>query len=264
MFYKKKGLPEEGDIVICTVKSIQYHSIFVDLDEYENQDGMIHISEIAPCRIRNIRDYVKEGKKLVCLVLKINKEKKHVDLSLRRVPNSLRIKKNESFKQEIKSEKLLEYIGKQLKTDLKTMYKKVGYALIDDFGLLGISFNEISLHGMEAIRDLNLPEKETKVLVEIVQSKITPPEVSIHSTVSLQSIAEEGIEDIKNILIKAEEAAKKKKYKITLVYISAPKYRLEVSSKEYKEAEDILEELTKLIQKEAKKLKVDCEIKKKK
>jgi len=64
MFYKKKGLPEENSIVLCTVKKILFHSIFVDLDEYQNQDGMIHISEIAPGRIRNIRDYVAEGKKL--------------------------------------------------------------------------------------------------------------------------------------------------------------------------------------------------------
>ena len=82
---KKKGFPEEDDIVLCTVKKILYHSVFVTLDEYDNLEGMIHISEIAPGRIRNIRDYVREGKKLVCKVLRVRKEKGHFDLSLRRV-----------------------------------------------------------------------------------------------------------------------------------------------------------------------------------
>src|SRR3989344_1878368 len=62
MFYKKTKSPEIGDIVICTVKKVLPHSVFVDLDEY-GKEAMIHISEIAPGRIRNIRDYVKEKKK---------------------------------------------------------------------------------------------------------------------------------------------------------------------------------------------------------
>ena len=124
MFYKKKGLPGENEIVICTVKKILYHSIFVDLDEYEKQDGMIHISEIAPGRIRNIRDYVKEGKKLVCIVLRVNEKQRQVDLSLRRVSMSLRNKKNDEFKQEIKAEKLMESVAKQQKTTLLDYYKK--------------------------------------------------------------------------------------------------------------------------------------------
>ena len=58
MLYQKKGLPEESELVICTVTKIQYHSVFVKLDEF-NHSGMIHISEISPGRIRNIGDYVK-------------------------------------------------------------------------------------------------------------------------------------------------------------------------------------------------------------
>jgi len=66
MFYKKQGFPEVDDIIICTIKKILPNCVFVILDEYENKEGLIHISEISPGRIRNIRDFVKEGKKIVC------------------------------------------------------------------------------------------------------------------------------------------------------------------------------------------------------
>ena len=89
MLYKKQGFPEESELVMCTVSNIQYHSVFADLDEYGRQ-GMIHISEISPGRIRNIRDYVKEGKKIVCKVLRVNSERGHIDLSLRRVNEAQR------------------------------------------------------------------------------------------------------------------------------------------------------------------------------
>ena len=100
MYYKKQGLPEEDEIVMCTVKKILPHSVFVSLDEYNNLEGMIHISEISPGRIRNLRDFVTEEKKIVCKILKVNKEKKQIDLSLRRVNQSQRINKSKEYKQE--------------------------------------------------------------------------------------------------------------------------------------------------------------------
>lgn len=260
---KKKGLPEENALVICTVKKILFHSIFVELDEYENQEGMIHISEIAPGRIRNIRDYVKEGKKLVCLVLRVDKEKKQVDLSLRRVSLSLRNQKNEEFKQEIKSEKLLEYIGKELKTDLKGAYQRFGQKLIDKFSLLGIAFNEISASGYEAIKDLNIPKSDADVLVKIVQEKIKPIEVEVNSTLVLQSFLENGLEDIKHALTEGDNYAQKNEIKVNILYVSAPKYRIEVFSNDYKDAQDKMDKINKIIVDEVKKRKGCAEITKK-
>jgi len=264
MFYKKKGLPEENSIVLCTVKKILFHSIFVDLDEYQNQDGMIHISEIAPGRIRNIRDYVAEEKKLVCLVLRVDTEKKQVDLSLRRVPMSLRNRKNEEYKQEVKSEKLLEYIGKELKTDLKGAYERIGIKLMDHFGLLQIAFNEISANGYEAIKELKFPKIEADVLVKIVQDKIKPIEINVDSILTLESFSETGVEDIKESLKAGEEFAKKNDIKIVIRYISAPKYQIEVFSNDYKVAEEQMEEVNEVISKEIKKRKGFFEATKKK
>jgi translation initiation factor 2 subunit 1 len=264
MFYKKKGLPEENSVVLCTVKKILFHSIFVDLDEYLNQDGMIHISEIAPGRIRNIRDYVAEGKKLVCLVLRVDKEKRQVDLSLRRVPMSLRNAKNEEFKQEAKSEKLLEYIGKELKTDLKGAYERMGIKLMDHFGLLQIAFNEISVHGMSVIKEINLNKNDAEVLVRIVQDKIKPLEVNIEYILTLQSFSEKGVEDVKEALKAGEEFAKKHEIKIAIRYISAPKYEIEIKSNDYKVAEDQMEKVNNIICEEMKKKKGSFEATKKK
>ena len=74
MFLRRQGFPEEGELVFCMVTKIQYHAVTVNLDEYD-KPGLIHISEVSPGRIRNIRDYVTEGKKVVCKVIRINQER---------------------------------------------------------------------------------------------------------------------------------------------------------------------------------------------
>ena len=107
MLLKKQGFPEESELDLCTVTSVQYHSVFVDIDEY-GKSGLIHISEVSPGRIRNIRDFVREGKKVVCKVLRINEEKGYIDLSLRRVNESEKRRKINEIKKEQTAEKVIE------------------------------------------------------------------------------------------------------------------------------------------------------------
>ena len=51
MLYKKQGMPDEDEIVLCTVTAVHHHSVFAKLDDY-GKTGMIHISEVSPGRIR--------------------------------------------------------------------------------------------------------------------------------------------------------------------------------------------------------------------
>jgi len=76
---------EEGDFVLCTVDRIEKTIVFVKIHLNDKEiEGSVITSEIAPGRIRNIRDYVVPKKKIVCKVLRILKNG-NVELSLRRV-----------------------------------------------------------------------------------------------------------------------------------------------------------------------------------
>ena len=132
MYYRKSGYPSEHEIVLRTVTKVLYHSVFASLDEYDKQ-GMLHISEIAPGRIRTLRDYVKEGKKIICKILKVNLEKGHIDLSLRRVNESQRREKNSQIKQEIKAEKIIENIAKDLKLDKVKLYDQISEKIFEKY-----------------------------------------------------------------------------------------------------------------------------------
>ncbi|MEM2913101.1 MAG: S1 RNA-binding domain-containing protein, partial [Candidatus Bathyarchaeia archaeon] len=66
---KSDEWPEVGELVISTVNEITEYGAYVTLDEY-GKDGFLHISEISSGWIRNIRDHIREGEKLVLKILR--------------------------------------------------------------------------------------------------------------------------------------------------------------------------------------------------
>lgn len=235
MIGKKEGFPGEGDLVLCTVKKVLYHSVFVELDEYQGLEGFIHISEIAPGRIRNIRDYVKEGKKIVCKVLKINKEKGNIDVSLRRVSVQMRNKKNTEDKQEQKAGKILDTLAKECNTSVDNIYKDIGESLIENYGSIYEGFQKILLNGEQELKSLKSDEKLKKKLFKIIKDRIKPVEVSLNGVLTMSSYSSNGIDEVKQTLL--DLIKENNDYKIKIQYISAPKYKILISASNYKKAE---------------------------
>src|SRR3989344_9092595 len=207
MYFKKEGYPEEHDLVLCTVERITPNSVFVTLDDHGHKEGLIHVSEIAPGRIRNIRDFVKEKHKVVCLVLTSNKERNLIDLSVRRVSLQNRMAVEEWHKQEMIAEKLLDNIAKKLKMEGKDVYERVGKQFVSQFGSVFKAFQEVSNKGADALKGLKVDKKILDSIVAMVQERIKKPEVRIDAVLSIHSFAADGVDRVKSLLLKVLEFA---------------------------------------------------------
>jgi|TARA_Y100000310_G_C20651636_1_gene799750 translation initiation factor 2 subunit 1 len=239
MLLQKKGFPEEDELVMCTVTKVQFHSVFANLDEY-GKSGMIHISEVSPGRIRNIRDFVKEGKKVVCKVLRINQERGHIDLSLRRVTETQKRKKIDGIKQEQKAEKILEFIAKDLNLDVRKLFEEINNNVTQKYSSLYEFFQQV-VADSNAIKDAGIDAKTEKKLEEVVKSRIKEVSVEIEGKLKLASFASNGVDVVKEALKRAGEVGKEK---ISIKYLGAGFYNFLISAKDYKEAEKILKEAT--------------------
>ena len=228
MLLRKEGFPEDNELVLCTVTAIHYHSVFVNLDEY-GKSGMIHISEISPGRIRNIRDYVKEGKKIVCKVLRIHRDKGHIDLSLRRVNEGQRKEKVSQMKQEQLAEKIVENVAKQRKEKLEELYAKITKKVFEKYDNLYDAFDDASA-GRAKLEELGIEADVAKQLMEIISQRIKPTEIEIGGEIVLQSYEPDGVEVIKEGVKKAEKKAE-------IRYTGGGTYSIKVKSLEYKDAE---------------------------
>lgn len=234
MFLKKTGFPEDNELCLCTVTGVNPHSVFCTLDEYGARTGMIHISEVAPGRIRNIREFVQEGKKVVCKVLQTNKEKGHIDLSLRRVNETQKRSKLNQIKQEQLAEKIIEHAAKQQGESAPALYSKIAEKLIADYGTVFAAFEQVSQDALDL--ETVLDKKIAKLLNEIIKARIKPPQVKVAGNLKLSSYSSQGINEIKEALVKIASTG------IEVHYLGAGTYHLELVAEEYKEAEKKLKE----------------------
>lgn len=63
------GKPEEGEVYEGTVRSIKEYGAFVEI--MPGKDGLLHISEIAHERIKNVEDVLTEGEKIQVKLIKV-------------------------------------------------------------------------------------------------------------------------------------------------------------------------------------------------
>src|SRR5436309_14734677 len=110
-----KQLPEAGDLVIATVKEVTGHGAYVSLDEYQQLTAFLHISEIATGWIRNIERYVKPKQKAVLKVIRVDRTRAEVDLSLKQVSGEERKSKLIEIKKNEKASVFMEIIKSKTK-----------------------------------------------------------------------------------------------------------------------------------------------------
>jgi translation initiation factor 2 subunit 1 len=244
----RRDWPEEGEIIVATVKRIEGHGAYVTLDEYDNKEGLLHISEISSSWVRNIRNHVRERQKTVLHVLRVSPEKKQIDLSLRRITQDERRKKIEDWKKNRKAETLMRSAAESLKVSDEDLYKKVGSKIVDQYGSLYLGLEAAAKKGMDALVEAGVTKKASRVLAKIAQEKIVIKGVTIHGTIEASSMAPNGVEFIKDALLSTKDVAEEDDAIVGLTSLGAPKYRIEITAADYRVAEAVMNKVIKHVE----------------
>lgn len=239
MEFRKTGWPEIGDLVIATIKKITDYGAYVTLDEYE-KEGLLHISEVASSWVRNIRSFIREGQKVVLKVLRVDVEKEHVDLSLRRVTKRERKEKILSWKKERKADTLLRTASEKLKMPIEEFYKKIEPLLEKEFEEIHEELEKAAREGAGVLIKAGIPEDIAIVLEEVAKEKIKLPMVRVKGILNLQCAKSNGVIAIREALLSAQKI-QPKNAEIEVYVVAPPKYRIVVSAQDYKGAEKIIE-----------------------
>jgi translation initiation factor 2 subunit 1 len=237
---RKPEWPEVGDLVIATIETVTDYGAYAKLDEYDKR-GLLHVSEISSSWIRNIRDFVREGQKVVLKVLRVDLEKGHIDLSLRRVTKRERIEKILSWKKERKAEALLRDVTEKVGLTNEEVYEKAGKLIEDKYGLYE-GFEKAAIEGPEALTEIGVEENLAKAFVQVAQERIHVKMVKVRGVLEIRCMKPNGVKIIKEAFNKAK-SEKLKDATVKFYVIAAPKYSVEASAENYKRAEDVLQKV---------------------
>ncbi|MDR2699060.1 MAG: translation initiation factor IF-2 subunit alpha [Candidatus Methanoplasma sp.] len=237
---RAKGFPEIGELVVCTVTNVKNFGVFVTLDEYDGKEGFVHIRDVATGWVKHIRDFAREGQKIVCKVLVVDFSKGHVDLSLKSVNDHQKREKIQQWKNENKAEKLVEIIAERMSISVDDAYDMFVKDLLEVYETLYGAFETGVAYPEEFTEEFSGEWIET--FMEVAKENVTPPLVEIDSILEMTSSAPDGIELIKKALAAGLEAADGENAVITSV--GSPRYRVVVTASEYKDAEDIMKKVT--------------------
>ncbi len=222
-------LPRQGGLVLVVVSKITNFGAYCKLIEYGNVEAFLPIREISSGWIKNIREYIHDGQKLVCFVHGIDKEKGTIDISLKRVSpkdskekiRSYNLEKrlNALFAQVLKKEK---YAGSK---------EELAAAIIQEFGTY-TNMMENAVASTPEFAQSKLPKKVKEAFVKILEQNRKQKRyfVSYIATITTYN-TESGATELRGLMKEIKDTG------VELGYIGAPKYRLFAEGTDYTDAE---------------------------
>jgi translation initiation factor 2 subunit 1 len=236
---------EEGQIVLCEVTKIMGTIVFVKIEDY-NFEGTLTFAEIFPGKIRNIRDFVFPGKKIVCKVLRISPEV--IELSLRRVKVNERNDFNDRYKRERNYLALLRTILGEKAESIISAIKEKESSILD--------LIEAAKEKPEVLESYISKEQAIKLTTILKEKKAK--ETIVSKKFSLSSKLANGMNVIKNIVLEASKPIEG----VEVSYLAAGKYLIKIKTKDPRSADQQLRKFIETLETSAK--KNNCEFKEEK
>lgn len=229
---------QEGDVLLCTVERIEPTSVFVRLPD--GKEGTLIISEIAPGRIKNLREYVVPNKKIACKIMRASGDR--IDVSLRRVTSKEKVEVMEKYKQEQTAKSAFNQI-------LKNKAKEIEEKILNDYSSLYEFFQKVREN--PSILDKIIPSEFHESIKKVTQKK--QKDIEAKKLIKLKCFSEDGITRIKKILETADKSIK-------ITYLAAGTFSISIKAPNYKEANHKIGTLVENIEKLAKQNQCECEI----
>ncbi len=220
----KQGYPRFGELVLCTARRISQFAAWCSLDEYQDLEGMIHISEAAGKWVHDIKKFIKPNKQYVAKVVKVDQQANVLNLSLKRVSKSEERSKWNEFRKGQRADSILKVIAHELGISIDKAYEDIGFKLQEEYGDLYAAFEEIN-KSPSILSKLGIQEKWHEPILGVLKKNFIEKEFNIKAELQISSYEGDGVERIKKLLQNLEKSG------IDITYISAPKYRLQMKTK---------------------------------
>ncbi len=255
----RKPLPDVGELVVGTVEEVYDYGAYLTLDEYGGIRAFLPWSEVASRAVRRIDAVVQPGRKVVVKVIRVYRKRNQVDVSLKRVMEGERRRKMMEYKRRVKAATIIELVAKQLGKSVDEAYEQVIWRLEDAYGDPMAGLEQAVIYGRQALEEAGIPEEWIEPLLEAARTHVRVKQVKISGVFTLRSMAPDGVERIRKVLLAARDSAKVEgeEVRVRVYTIGAPRYRIDLQSHDYKVLEEALRRATSAAEEAAEDLDVE-------
>ncbi|BCS90796.1 MAG: translation initiation factor IF-2 subunit alpha [Candidatus Micrarchaeota archaeon] len=251
----KQNIPNVNDLVIADIYDINEDGAYCKLIEYNNLTAFLPVREVASGWIKNIREFIHKGQRVVCRVIYADKEKGIVSLSLKKVtPSETKAKLNE-----YNTEKRFEGLFKQAAklANIQELDKQLEIAR-EEFGSITEMIYAIE-NNRNVLKRSKLDSKLKESLVELINKIKRDTKKVIRYTLNIYSLDfHGGFSKLKDLLSSFESNG------VSISYAGASKYLITAEGKSYDEAEDKIKAIVDSIESKKEEYKLEYSIKKEK
>lgn len=237
--YHKKGSPKHGELVICIPKRIMSHSAILELVEYENAEAFLHISQVSDGWVKSIADHIQKDAELVCRVMGTGEK---IEVSAKQVSKEAYNSKMNEWRSEKKSVNILKAAAKKIgKTD-RDIEREIANPVMKEYGSIHAFIELLKQEGDGILDELKIPKQWKNPILEYAVE--TVKKVQVKKEIELYTLQPGGVETIKKTLKKVGESG------VSVKYISTPKYLLQVTSPNYKDAQKKIDDALNALEQE--------------
>jgi translation initiation factor 2 subunit 1 len=241
-----KNFPELNELVVCTAIKVLDHGAYFLLDEYNKIEAYMPIGEVSSTRAFDINEILKEGKKYICKVIRVDPSKNQVDISLKRVTQQERKEKLIQWKRFQRANKLIELVAEKSNFD-KNKLRETLFSISDD--PLSI-FEKIMEQEDKALSNVNLPENVKKAIKEVAREHIKIQYAEASAEFTLSTTLPNGINIIKNTISETLKEISNIDGLISyrIITLGAPRFKFDLKAINYKIAEEAINNFEKYLQ----------------
>ena len=221
---------EENDLVLCKVEKVTNTITFVRLPN--GKQGTIISSEIAPGRIKFMRQYVVPNKQIVCKVLEIKGD--NINLSLRRVNSREKKEVMKKFKQEQATNVAFKQIlgGKSEQTKEK---------ILEDFTTLSEFIEAAKSDG--SLISKYVPKSNLESIKKLTEKK--RENLELKQNIQIKCMEDDGMKKIKDLFDLDNE-------KLSITYITAGQFKLKLVVDDFKQGKKLMSKILEKLEGKAK------------
>jgi len=238
--YYEREYPEVDECVVVQVKKVEEMGAYVTLLEYGNLEGMILLSELSRRRIRSVTKLIRVGKIEHAMVVRVDSEKGHIDLSKRRVTAEDIIKCEERYNKAKAVSSIVWNISTNTGKSMMEINKMITWPLARTYKTAYEGLRLAMTNPDAVLGPLNLDPQVKSILMNDIKKRLTPQPVKIRADIEVSCFTIEGIEAVKAALM-AGLAQGSEEYPIKINLVAPPLYVMSTTAMEKAAGIQVLE-----------------------